>query len=62
MMVAEQELLTVREAARRFNVTVWTVHNWIRRGKIGAYSAQIGNGLYVDANEIEEKRTPQKRV
>lgn len=53
MLVDAQELLTVREAAERFGVSVGTVRNWMRQRRIAAYRRQINRRVYVDALEIE---------
>jgi len=61
MMMAQQELMTVREAAARLHLPEGRIRDWIHRKLIATYKPAIGRGLYVDATEIEEKRTPRKR-
>lgn len=59
MTTKTSNLITVDQAARKFKISVWTIHSWIRRGNISHYGKQPSNvsrpQVLVDAEEIEKR-------
>ncbi len=54
--MAENDLVTIVEAARRYNVTPSAVYWWIKQGLITVYGSKIGRQKYVSISEIEAAR------
>lgn len=54
MIVMDKELISIREAAKRFQQNPETIRLWIRRGKITGYTQPLRKAYLVDPKEIEE--------
>lgn len=53
------ELITMAEAAKRFNVHVSALRQWRDAGLIREYRRELGKTrIFVDAREIERKLRP----
>lgn len=56
VMEQDTDLLTVEEAAQRYNVSVTAVRQWYRRGTITKYQRKLDKAVFVSASEIERAR------
>lgn len=59
MMIADQDLLTIRDAAAALGISSATIRDWIRRKRINTYKADIGR-IKVSVTELREKTTPRE--
>lgn len=48
----EEELYTTTELTQIFKVSLQTIHNWIREGKLPAF--QVGRKWYVTSSTIKK--------
>ena len=56
-MAEQKKLITVEEAAKKYNVPVTRVRQWIRTKKISRYKRPIDGAVFVNPAEIDEAMT-----
>ncbi|ALM48939.1 hypothetical protein AMR72_08590 [Flavobacterium psychrophilum] len=56
----EQELWTKKEAANRLKISLSTLNNWLKQGKIESFG--IGNRVYIKAEDLEAALLVRKHV